>query len=165
MFTQLVEWFHVKYLLSIFTADCLCHTVQMEILLGIRMRRICLMQKNIRKYASRYLLLSRTIFSHVDCLLVGPVPYGPCSITARIRIFRLPPGWTSTTWLVVWGRDHRNCAHAIIYYSLHLLSTYMLAQCQAWCDVEVLEGNTRLHPHPDLSHPDWILISPCQLYK
>ena len=142
-----------------------------ESIFTMKLKRITVVAiSHHRLLTSRYvrsIIYARTIFSHVDRLLVGPVPYGPCSITAltRVRIFRSPPGWTSTTWLVVWGRDHRNRAHAIIYYSLHLLSTYMLAQCQAWCDVEVLEGNTRLHPHPDLSHPDWILISPCQLYK
>ena len=26
---------------------------------------------------------------------------------------RSPPGWTSTTWPVFWGREHRNYAHAI----------------------------------------------------
>ena len=49
-----------------------------------------------------------------DRLLLGPVPYGHSSISSRMRtIFRSPPGRTSTTWLVVWGRDHRNRAHAI----------------------------------------------------
>ena len=46
-----------------------------------------------------------------------------CSCTRTI--FRSPPGRTSTMWLVVWAQDHRNRAHAIIYYSLHLLSTYV----------------------------------------
>ena len=31
-----------------------------------------------------------------------------------------PPGWFSTTWLVVWGRDHRNCAHAIKVWRIYI---------------------------------------------
>ena len=61
------------------------------------------------------LALARS-FLHVDCLLVGSVPYSiapPPLLLSHAHNLRSPPGQTSTTWLVVWGRDHRKHAHAI----------------------------------------------------
>ena len=50
-------------------------------------------------------------FPHVDRLVdqyhVAPAPF------RLLHDLRSPPGRTSTTWLVVWGQDHRNHAHAI----------------------------------------------------
>ena len=41
--------------------------------------------------------------------------FGSCTRT----IFRSPSGQTSTTLLVVWGRDHRNCAHPIKVWRIY----------------------------------------------
>jgi len=69
-------------------------------------------------------------FSHVHHLLVGPVAtllhFGSRTISFT---HRLPSDRTSTTWLVVWERDHRNHAHAIkvcqIYIHIYIyIHTY-----------------------------------------
>ena len=47
-------------------------------------------------------------------------------------IFRLPPGQTSTTWLVVWGQDHRNHAHAIKVWRIYI-HTYIHTNANWLC--------------------------------
>ena len=64
-------------------------------------------------------------FSHVHHLLVGPVAT-LLHFSSRTISFthRLPSDRTSTTWLVVWERDHRNHAHAIKVCRIYIY-TYM----------------------------------------
>ena len=69
---------------------------------------------------------SRTIF------FTHPLPPGQTSTVEPLlhyrsrthTIFRSPPGWTITTWLVVWGRDRRNRAHAIKCDGYTYIHTY-----------------------------------------
>ena len=60
-------------------------------------------------------------FSHVHRLLVGPVVtllhFGSHMISFTRQ---LPSDWTSTTWLVVWGRDHRNHVHTIKVWRIYI---------------------------------------------
>ena len=45
---------------------------------------------------------------------------------------RSPPGRTSTTWLVVWGRDHRNRANAIKSVTDIYIYIYIYIQTRDW---------------------------------
>ena len=47
------------------------------------------------------------------------------SVSHNLFTHRSPRGGTSTTWLVVWGRDHRSCAHAIKVWRIYI---------QTWTD-------------------------------
>ena len=88
--------------------------------------------------------LSQTsLLSTPVCQTLSPLPYSlwcsvplfPFSLSSTITLgllllhfgshtifftCRSPPGRTSTTWLVVLGRDHRNCAHAIKVWRIYI---------------------------------------------
>ena len=160
-----------------------------DLQLGVRMHRVCLVQKNIQKYASRYPLQPRlacwTRYSSGDgkavvwrvwkwakcrasicqtllcsdavslCFRLRSLARSrldcSCSIFGSRTIFftcRSPPGWTllhfdsrmrtifrsphgqtSTTWLVVWGRNHRNRAHAIKVWQMYIHTNAIWLHC------------------------------------
>ena len=75
----------------------------------------------LRPLTRSILVLARSI-SHVDRLLVGPVlrGHGLLHFDSRTITSQSPRGQTSTAWLVVWGRDYRNRAHAIKVWQIYI---------------------------------------------
>ena len=80
------------------------------------------------------------LLAFIQCTLFWcSVPSFPFSVSSTITLGLLllhfgshmisfthrSPDLTSTTWLVVWGRDHRNCAHTIIKCDRYIYYIYI----------------------------------------
>ena len=87
-------------------------------------------------------LFHTSIASWLDQYHVVPGPFSLRSCTIFLHVDRLlDPGRISTTCLIVWGRDHRNCTHAIKVWRIYIYIYIYIHTNASWphCTISSLE--------------------------
>ena len=82
---------------------------------------------------------------------------------SRMRtIFWSPPGRTSTTWLVVWGQDHRNRAHAVKVWWIYIHTYIHIHTNATWLHCTIISlALRRLEINVCKCVGGWVLVWLC----